>query len=79
MDDIFWKNNKCSEKFLIKYEKYLDWTAVSQWQALSESFIEKYQKKVNWLEIFQCQELSEEFCERWKFKYDEFIENSYIN
>lgn len=57
---------KKSEEFIERYEKYVNWDKISEYQKLNESFIEKYENYVNWKKISEHQNLSEDFIEKFK-------------
>jgi hypothetical protein len=59
-----------SEKFINRFVSLLDWTIISQYQALSEHFIEKHQNYLKWPIISQYQIMSENFIRKFQNNVD---------
>ena len=68
---------KLSEKFIEKFENYVDWDFISCYQNLSEEFIIKHQDKLTWKYIFSRQKLSEKFIREYCNKIN--LNHNYAN
>jgi len=72
------KNYILTEEFIEKYDKYLSWPFISEYQKLSEDFIRKMKDKVYWYCIFKYQDLSIDFIEEMQ-EYKNNVANGYLN
>lgn len=57
------RTTKLSCNFLDKYNKYLDWNIVCEYQSLTEKFIYKYKNLINWEILSRTHKLSEKLLE----------------
>jgi hypothetical protein len=68
--DTIVKENKLTEKFIHRYQHFMDWKLICQYQKLSEPFIENYLYKVDGRLILKYQKLSKPFIEKYKNRVD---------
>lgn len=74
-DKIYWnkvskRHQELSEKFIMKFQDYLDWDLISIYQVLTEKFMSEFREKINWTFIAMYQQLSETFIQEFNDRLD---------